>query len=44
MKKMKMPPKPPKMPGPAMKKMPTDVAKRPMESTKQPKSIRTRKI
>lgn len=39
-----MPSKPKKTAPPPMKKMATDAGKRPMESMKMPKSIRTRKI
>lgn len=39
-----MPSKAPHHAPPPMKKMATDVAKRPMEGMKKPKSIRTRKI
>ena len=39
-----MPSKAGKSAPPPMKKMDTDAAKRPMESMKKPKSIRTRKI
>lgn len=50
MKKTKMPMSqsvpamPPKGKKPSMAKMPTDIAKRPMESMRKPKPIRTRKI